>query len=128
MAISGVTQTLEHEKFEEATDTKPAVRVNIIDGGGAATSPATGTTSTVAVTDSSSTGLALNAGRKGATFVNEGSEDVYLKHGATASTTDYTVKLIPDAVWIIENSDYTGVVDVITSTGTATLRVTEMTA
>ena len=34
MAISGVTKDNEKAKFEEATDGKAAVRVNIIDGAG----------------------------------------------------------------------------------------------
>lgn len=108
--------------------------LNIADGDGsltvdgtvnlsAATSPSQTSPS---VTTSSTSVLASNTSRLGATFYNEGSSDCYLKLGATASTTSYSVKISSGGYYELPFR-YTGAIDGITSTGTAQLRVTELT-
>lgn len=89
----------------------------------ATTSPSQSSTS---VTTSSTSVLASNTSRLGATFYNEGSSDCYLKLGATASTTSYSVKIASGGYYELPFR-YTGAIDGITSTGTAQLRVTELT-
>ena len=72
--------------------------------------------------------LAVNPDRKKASFYKEGGGACYLKLGATASATSYTVQL--GANGYFETPDgYTGRVDVVFTTAVATsiLRVTEIT-
>lgn len=82
------------------------------------TSPAMSTTS--------ATILASNANRLGATIYNEGSATVLMKLGATASATSYTCQVASGGYYEVPFG-YTGVIDGITASGTATLRVTELT-
>lgn len=84
-------------------------------------------TSNASVTTSNSTVLAANTSRKGAAFYNDSADRVYLKFGATASTTDFTVALDQDDVLVLENGDYSGIVDGITASGTSNVKVTEAT-
>lgn len=88
--------------------------------------PDTGTTTTASVTNSNTTVLASNNNRQGATIYNEGSVTALVKLGSTASSTSYTVKIITDAYYEVPFG-YTGIVTGITASGTATLRVTELT-
>lgn len=78
------------------------------------------------VTIASTSVLASNAARLGATIYNEGPQVCYLKLGATASTTSYSVQLVVGAYYEVPFA-YTGAIDGITSTSTAQLRVTELT-
>lgn len=92
------------------------------------TRSATGTTSQVADTSSSTTVLASNANRLGASIMNDSSARLYLKAGATASTTDYTVSLGQNDYWEVP-AGYTGKIDGIWATdpGDGAARVTEYT-
>lgn len=82
--------------------------------------------SSPSVTTASTSVLASNASRLGATIYNEGSQVCYLKLGSTASTTSYSVQLVVGAYYEVPFG-YTGAIDGITSTSTAQLRVTEFT-
>jgi len=86
----------------------------------------TGTTTTASVTNSNTTVLASNDSRRGATIYNEGSVDCYVKLGSTASATSYTLKMITDGYYEVPFG-YTGIITGITASGTATLRVSELT-
>jgi hypothetical protein len=88
---------------------------------------ATPAQSSVSVTTSSTSILASNSNRLGATIWNEGAQIAYVKLGATASTTSYSVQLATGAYYEVP-FNYTGAIDGITSTSTAQLRITEMTA
>lgn len=79
-----------------------------------------------APTGSTTTVLASNANRIGATVFNESTATAYLKLGATASLTSYSLQLLPGAYYEVPFS-YTGVIDGITAGQTAQLRVTELT-
>lgn len=82
----------------------------------------------VADTASSTTLLASNASRRGATIFNDSSEILYVKFGATASATDYTIKMAAGSYFEFPVPCYTGVVDGIwanNSTGAA--KLTELT-
>ena len=93
------------------------------------TKASTGTTSQVADNSSSTTVLASNANRLGASILNDSSARLYLKAGATASTTDYTVSLAQNDYWEVP-SGYTGKIDGIWASdpGDGAARVTEYTA
>ena len=86
----------------------------------------TGTSSTASVTNANTTVLASNTSRKGATIYNEGTVDCFVKLGSTASLTTYTIKIIVDGYYELP-FNYTGIITGITASGTATLRVTELT-
>lgn len=93
------------------------------------TRSATGTTTQVADTASSTTLLASNTNRLGASIQNDSSAVLYLKCGATASATDYTVRLIQYAYYEVP-FNYTGRIDGIWASdpGDGAARITEFTS
>jgi hypothetical protein len=87
---------------------------------------ATATLSNVAASATSVTVLASNASRKGACIANDGNKVLYLKFGATASLTSYTVRLDANAQYEVPFG-YTGIIDGIWSSANGSARVTELT-
>lgn len=85
----------------------------------------------VANSATSVTVLASNANRKGALFFNDDTAvtgaSLYLKFGATASTTSFTKKLAPQEYYELPEPVYTGIIDGIASAATGSCRVTEIT-
>lgn len=112
--------------------------ITVDDGGGSVTvdgtvtanptRPATATLSNVNDTNVSTTLLAANANRLGATIHNDSTAVLYVKFGATASTTSFTVKMVADAYYEVPFW-YTGRIDGIwASDASGAARVTELTA
>ena len=91
------------------------------------TQPTTGTTTSVASNVANVTLLAANANRKGAMITNDGSNNLFLKLGATASSTSFTAKLIAGAYYELPYPVYTGVIDGIWDVATGSARITELT-
>ncbi|RJP21683.1 MAG: hypothetical protein C4529_07080 [Deltaproteobacteria bacterium] len=88
---------------------------------------ATAGLSNVASSASSVTILAANAARKGAIVYNDVDKYLYLKFGATASTTSFTVKMGPGDYYEVPFG-YTGILDGIwEASPTGSARVTEIT-
>jgi hypothetical protein len=71
--------------------------------------------------------LATNATRCGATFFMDGNAVAYIKLGATATPTDFTVKLLNNAYFEVPDN-YTGQIDVVFDKNDAArvLRITEI--
>lgn len=90
------------------------------------TRSATGTNSSPAPTNVNTSILASNGNRLGATIWNEGTVTCLVKLGATASATSYTTKILSGGYYEVP-FNYTGAIDGITASGTAQLRVTELT-
>lgn len=108
-------------------DQVPLVALADASGNPITAGPTTGTTSSPAsVTTTVATVLASNASRKGATIYNESGAIAYIKLGSAATTTDYTLQVIIGAYYAVPFG-YTGIITGITSSGTAVLRVTELT-
>jgi hypothetical protein len=87
---------------------------------------ATPSQSSTSVTNASTVILASNSNRLGATIFNEGAAISYTKLGGTASITSYTIQIASGGYYECPFG-YTGAIDGITSSGTAQLRVTELT-
>lgn len=87
---------------------------------------ATPAVTSVAGSATSVTCLALNANRLGATIYSDSTADLYVKLGATASTSSFTVKVFPDGFFTVPFG-YTGVIDCIWSSATGNARITEVT-
>jgi hypothetical protein len=85
----------------------------------------TGTLSNVNASASNVTLLAANTARLGAIFYNDSTAILYLKLGAAASATSFTVKMQPDAYYEIPFGYY-GIVDGISAAATGVVRVTEV--
>jgi hypothetical protein len=90
-------------------------------------SASTSSLSNVVASASSTAILASNASRKGATLVNDSTATLYLKYGATASTTSYSYQVPPGGTWEMATPPYTGAIDGIWSSATGNARVTELT-
>lgn len=89
---------------------------------------ATATTTSVSDTALSTTLLAANANRLGATVYNDSTVDLYLKLGATASLTSFTVKMAADGYYEVP-FNYTGIIDGIwASDAIGAARIVELTA
>lgn len=86
----------------------------------------TATLSNVASSASNVTLLTANVARKGATIYNDSSAILYVKFGATASTSSYTVQLPASAYYEVPFS-YTGRIDGIWASANGNARVTELT-
>lgn len=81
----------------------------------------------VASSETSVTLKASNAARLGLAIQNDSSSTLYVKLGATASSTDYTVKLFSQSYYEIP-FNYTGIVDGIWVTADGNALVTELAA
>lgn len=82
----------------------------------ATSGPSTVSTATPAALASAATSaqlLAANASRKGLLVTNTDANTLYLKYGATASATDFTVAIPTGAYWEMPQPIYTGRIDVI---------------
>lgn len=89
--------------------------------------PTTGTTTSVNDTAASTTLLAANANRLGATIYNDSTSFLYLKLGATASTSSFAVKMEPGAYYEVPFG-YTGIIDGIWSAdASGAARIVELT-
>lgn len=86
----------------------------------------TSTPTTVAASATSTTVLAANSNRRGATIWNESTATLYLKFGATASTTAFTVKLSAGGYYEVP-FNYTGVISGIWSAANGNALVEELT-
>lgn len=90
--------------------------------------PDTSSVTSVAASAASVTLLALNADRRGATIFNDSAvANLFLKLGATASLTSFTVKMGPNSFYELTFPTYTGVIDGIWDVAVGSARVTELT-
>ena len=87
----------------------------------------TATVTSVNDTNVSTTLLSANTDRVGASIYNDSTVDLYIKLGTIASTTDFTVILVPDAYFEVFGG-YTGRIDGIwSSNASGSARITELT-
>jgi hypothetical protein len=89
---------------------------------------ATATLTNVTSSASSVTIDAANSARRGMIIHNDSTAILFLKYGATASATSYTVEMGPGAYWEMPKPIYTGIIDGIWSAADGFARVTELTA
>lgn len=82
------------------------------------------TVSSVNGSASSVTLLSANSSRKGFKIFNDSTAILYIKYGATASTSSFTVRLTPYGIH--EGSVYTGIIDGIWASATGAARITEL--
>lgn len=95
-----------------------AQRINISTG-------ATPTTANVAGSATTVTLLSASTSRLGAAFFNDSTSILYLKFGATASVTSYTVQMPPNYYYELPGPHiYNGIVDGIWASATGNCRVT----
>lgn len=89
--------------------------------------PSVATCSTAAGTTASVTFFSSNASRKGASVFNDSTAVLYLKHGTTAASTDFTAKLNAAEFYELPFPPYTGRIDAIWVSATGTAKLTEHT-
>jgi hypothetical protein len=70
--------------------------------------------------------LASNANRNAATIFNDSTKILFVKYGATASATSFTVKMLAGSYHEVFGS-YTGIIDGIWATANGSARITELT-
>lgn len=89
---------------------------------------ATATLSNVSSSATNVTLKASNASRLGLLIYNDSTSNLFVKFGATASATSFTVLLGPGAYYEVPAPVYTGIVDGIWSSASGSARITEITA
>ena len=70
--------------------------------------------------------LAANTDRKGFIIYNDSTAILYIKLGATASTSSFTYRLTPNGIVTAEAFGYTGVIDGIWASAAGNSRITEL--
>lgn len=83
------------------------------------------TVTRVTASTTSATILAANGGRRTTVIFNEGSAKVFIKLGASASTTNYTIQLGAGGSFIIPEG-YTGIISAVFSTNTGNVQISEL--
>ena len=68
-------------------------------GSGASSTSTSAALTSVAAASTSTQLLAANPNRKGASITNNGTANLYIAYGLTASTSLFTAKLPPGALW-----------------------------
>ena len=89
--------------------------------------PDTGNVDQVASSATNVTLMAANADRLGLTIHNSSTQILYVKFGATASATSYSVKIAADGFYELKHPVYTGIVDGIWVSADGNAYVTELT-
>lgn len=106
-----------------------SVPAGVVISGTASLTPITVTASTIsriANSVASQTLLAANGSRKAAFLFNDSSTtNCYVKLGATASATSFTLKLFATDTYIMDPPTYTGVIDYICDAASGSMEVTE---
>lgn len=88
--------------------------------------PNSATLSSVASSAASVSLLASNANRKKFILLNDSTKNARVAFAATATTSSFTIKLPPGALYESELSDYTGVISAIWEAANGFMRVTEI--
>jgi len=88
---------------------------------------ATSTLTNVTASTTSANLVASNSSRKGLSIYNDAGRNIYVKFGSTASTTSFTMRMSDNTYYEMPQPIYTGTIDVITSSGSGSVRVTELT-
>lgn len=119
--------------WEDGSDTLRSVSaakplpVNIISGG-SSVAVTTSTLANVASSASSVTLQASNASRVGWDCFNDSTQVLYVKFGATASATSFTVKIAAGGYYEMPSAlIYKGIIDGIWASANGAARVTELT-
>jgi len=86
---------------------------------------ATSAITSVAASVTNVTILGSNANRKGATIYNNSASQLYLKLGATATTSSFSVLMWRDSYYEVPFG-YTGIIDGLWTTATGAALVTEI--
>ena len=81
----------------------------------------------VATSTTTAAVLAANRSRRGYIIQNDSAVDCYVKFGATATVTTYTIKLTAGQVYESGPLVYTGDIHAILASGTGSAQITELT-
>lgn len=92
----------------------------------AQTAATSATLANVSASASSVTLQASNANRRGWMMFNDSASAAFIKFGATASATSFTVKVLAGGYYEMPLPAYTGVIDCIWATATGSARMTEI--
>lgn len=88
----------------------------------------TATLANVASSATNVTLLAANTARLGATITNDSTQVLYVKFGATASATSYTVQIAAGGYYEVPQPVFTGKLDGLWASANGNARVTETSA
>lgn len=89
--------------------------------------PSTSTVTQKASSASNSTLCAANTSRRGLMIMNDSTQTLYIKYGATASTGDYSIKMLAGAYFEAPHPCYTGKIDGVWASANGYAYVTEVT-
>lgn len=113
--------------LSQVAGTTTSVNTGAVDAGTQRVVESNVSSATVASVNSSNSNVTLLASsstRRGAAFHNNSVENCYLKFGATASATSYTVKMGPNAYYELPQPVYSGIIDGIWDNTAGSMKVT----
>ena len=92
--------------------------------------PVAGTSTVTAVAASATvvTLVAANGGRKGLIVYNDGTVDMYIKFGPTATTSSFTYKVVGGGTLEMAQPIYTGIVTALWDSASGNARITQLEA
>lgn len=120
VAAASLSVTTASDEVVPLGQATKAASIPVVEG-----SSATATTANVASNAASVQFLALNTARTGFLVYNDGSDNIFLKYGTTASATSFTVKIPAGGTWE-DPFKYTGRIDGIWDVATGSARITEI--
>lgn len=124
--------TDEHRQVMVVGDPVTAANVATVTAAGAMLvndgRPATATLTNVGSSATNVTLKASNTARLGLMLYNDSTSSCYVKFGATASSTSFTVFMGPTAYYELPSPCYSGIVDGIWVSANGNMRVTELSA
>jgi hypothetical protein len=85
------------------------------------------TVTSVSASATAVTLLAANFRRTGASFYNQSTSVCYLKLGAAATATDFTVRMTANALYELGEPVWLGIITAIWDSATGAMRITEFT-
>jgi hypothetical protein len=120
-----LAQIIVHETTGDDGCLLPSVPVFIVGTSAVETRPSASTTSSVNASVSSTTVLASNSSRRGATVYNDSTAILYLKLGSGSSSTSFAVRMSGGGYYEVPFG-YTGIITGTWSSATGSARVTEL--
>lgn len=88
--------------------------------------PSSATLANIAASATNVTLFAANSARRGALLYNDSGATLFVKFGATASATDFTLRVEANGYFELPQPCYTGIIDGLWQSATGTARVTEL--
>lgn len=122
----GLGRRIEIAAIGSGSDNDPYILSVGVDSGFTNSKSSNATLSNVSSSASNGTLLSQNTDRIGVLIFNDSTSILYLKYGATASVSSYSVRMESGSYWEMPQPIFTGQIDGIWASANGAARVTEL--